>query len=158
MYNFSQGDSVEIWFYLQMQKLRLVDYTPLALVTVVKVVRKYLSYKAQIAEAFINNPDSAEEWLDRVMKIDCILSVEQESGAIQRVAVDISANPTLAQSKFDEIMQPKFWAARRELRIERHWIVLVNPKKLPDEARLIDAIYTAVDDVKKCVMIDLTSP
>lgn len=156
MYNFTQGNSVEIWFYLQMQKLRMIDYTPIALATVIKVIIKYMPYKAQTAEAFIDNPDSVEEWLDRVMKIDCRLCVEQESGAIQRVAVDISANPTRAQSKFDEIMQPKFWAARRELKIDRHWIILVNAKKLPDEARLVDAIYTAVDDVKKCVMIDLT--
>ena len=65
------------------------------------------------------------------------------------------ANVSRVQSKFDEIMQPEFWASRRELKIDRHWIVLVNAKKLPDEPRLIDAIYQAVDDTKKCVIIDL---
>lgn len=158
MYNFTQGNSVEIWFYLVAQKLRLIDYTPIALATVVKVVRQYMPYKAQRAEEFINNLDSVEEWLDRALKIDCRLCVELESGTVQKVAVDVSANPKLAQSKFDEIMQPKFWAARRELKIDRHWIVLVNAKRLPDEARLIDAIYSAVDDPKKCVIIDLFIP
>lgn len=156
MYNFSQGFSVEVWFNFQMQKLRLADNTPIAPATVVRVARLYLPSKTEIASEFIDNPDSVEEWLDRVLKVDCILRVEQADGTIQRVAVDVSSNPTKAQSKFNEITQSSFWSARRELMIDRHWIVLMNTKKLPDEAKLIDAIYEAVDDSKKCVMIDLS--
>lgn len=156
MYNFSQGFSVEVWFNFQMQKLRLADNTPIALATVVRVARLYLPSKTETASEFIDNPDSVEEWLDRVLKVDCILRVEQADGTIQRVAVDVSSNLTKAQSKFNEIMQSSFWSARRELMIDRHWIVLINTKKLPDEAKLIDAIYEAVDDPKKCVMIDLS--
>lgn len=156
MYNFSQGFSIEIWFIFQMQKLRMVDNTPIALATVVRVARQHLPSKTETAFEFIDDPDSVEELLDKIFKIDCILRVEQADGTIQRVAVDISSNPTKAQSKFNEIMQPNFWIARQELMIDRHWIVLVNAKKLPDEAKLIDAMYEAVDDQKKCVMIDLT--
>lgn len=96
--------------------------------------------------------------LDKVFKIDSILKVETVEGLLQRVAVDVSANVSMVQAKFDEIKQPKFWASRRELQIDRHWIVLVNSKKLPSESRVIDAIYSAVDEEKKCVIIDLFIP
>lgn len=158
MYNFAHGNWVEVWFYLIMQKYRLLDYTPIALATVIKVARKYLPSKAERGEDFLENPDSVDEYLDRIFKIDCILQVETIDGELQRIAVDVSANMSRVQSKFTEIIQPNFWAARRELKIDRHWIVLVNAKKLPDEARLIDAIYEAVDDPKKCVIIDLFIP
>lgn len=158
MYNFASGFSVEIWFSLVMQKYRLFDNTPIALATVLRVARKYLASKARRAEDFLENPGSVDEYLDKIFKIDCILQVETIEGKLQRVAVDVSANVSLVRSKLDEIVQPKFWACRRELQIDRHWIILVNAKKLPDEARLIDAIYEAVDEPKKCVIIDLYIP
>ena len=155
---YSEGFSVEVWFIFQMQKLRLADNTPIALATVVRVVRFYLPSKTETALEFVDHPDSVEELLDKILKIDCILRVEQADGTIQRVAVDVSSNSTKAQSKFNEITQSSFWSARRELNLDRHWVIVVNAKKLPDEAKLIDAIYEAVDDSKKCVMIDLTKP
>jgi hypothetical protein len=158
MFNYTKGFSVELWFYLIMQKYRLLDYTPIALATVIRVARQYMPYKAQRGEDFLENPESVEEWLDRIFKMDCILSVETMDGLWQRVAVDVSANVSKVQSKFDEIMQPKFWAARKELGIDRHWVILVSEKNLPSDAELIDAIYAAVDESKKCVMIDLTKP
>ncbi len=152
---FSSGSGIEIWFEAQMENLRLVDYTPVALATVFRVVRQYLPSKTRTAEEFIDNPESVDELLDKVLKIDIILRVEQADGTIQRVAVDVSGNASKAQSKFDEIMQSNFWAARRALCLDRHWIVLVNERKLPSPDDLTDAIYEAVDSNQKCVMINL---
>jgi hypothetical protein len=155
---FSIGDEVEVWFYIQMQNLRMTDYTPIALTTVKRVLRQCMPSKAKQGEDFLDNPESVDEWLDKVLKIDCMLNVEQDDGTPQRIAVDITGNASEANKKFDEIMQRKFWVARKELNIDRHWIVLVNPDCLPSRAELIDVIYAAVDDSQKCVMINLWKP
>lgn len=89
MYNLTHGNSVEIWFYLVMQKYRLLDYTPIAHATLTRIARKHLFYKLQQAENFIENPDSVDEYLDKVFKIDSILKVETVEGLLQRVAVDV---------------------------------------------------------------------
>lgn len=155
---YSTGFSVELWFYLIMQKYRLLDYTPIDLGTVIRVVRQYMPSKAATGEAFLENPENVEEWLDRILKIDSILCVEQADGTLQRVAVDVSANASKAQSKFNEIRQSSFRASRRELKIDRHWIILVDSKNLPAEGKVVDAVYEAVDEPEKCVMIDLIKP
>jgi len=152
---YSKGFSVEVWFQAQMENLRLVDYTPIALATVIRVVRQHLPSKAVTGESYINNPKSVDEWMDKILKIDIILRVEQADGTIQRVAVDVSANASKARSKFDEIRQSNFGTARRELRLDRHWVVLVNEQKLPSPDDLTDAIYEVVDSDQKCVIIDL---
>lgn len=152
---YSSGFSIELWFIANMRRLRVLDQSPIALSTVMRVLDRYLPSKTQTASEYINDPDDVDCWLDLVLKTDCILIVENIDGQNQRVAIDVSANFDKSQSKFNEINQPSFFLARQELKIDRHWIVIVNPEKLPEEDELNEVIYTTVDLEKKCVMIDL---
>jgi hypothetical protein len=155
---YSSGFSVELWFIAAVRRRRLLDQAPIALSTVMRVLDTYLPNKTQNASEYINDPDDVECWLDLVLKTDCIMLVENIAGQNQRVAIDVSANFDKAQSKFDEINQPSFFSARRELKIDRHWIVIVNPNDLPVDDDLSDVFYEVVDLEKKCVMIDFREP
>lgn len=155
---YSSGFSVELWFIAAMRRRRLLDQSPIAISTVMRVIGAYLPNKAKTASEYINDPDDVDCWLDLVLKTDCILLVENIDGQTQRVAIDVSANIDKAQSKFTEISQPSFFSARSELKIDRHWILIVNPDDLPDDGGLVEVIYTSVDLEKKCVMIDFRDP
>jgi hypothetical protein len=155
---YSSGFSIELWFLAAMRRKRLLDQSPIALSTVMRVIGAYLPNKAKTALEYINDPDDVDCWLDLVLKTDCILLVENIDGQNQRVAIDVSANFDKAQSKFNEINQSSFFSARRELKIERHWIVIVNPEDLPIDDDLADVFYEVVDLEKKCVMIDFRKP
>jgi len=113
--NFRSGYNVELWFYLMMQKMRLLDNTPISLTTAVKIAKRHLPGRYERALEFIENPESIEEFIDRAFKIDCILKVENIEGVALRVAVDVSANAPLADSKFQEIQLPGFDRMRQEL-------------------------------------------
>lgn len=152
---FSHGISVEIWFYLMMQRLRLLDHTPISLASVMKVAKRHLPARIEQGLKFMKDVDDAEEWLDRILKIDNILRIENVDGIVLRVAVDVSANAPLAESKFQEIQQQSFGRMCCDLGIDRHWVILVDQDELPDEATMIDAIYSAIDEPTRCVMINL---
>jgi hypothetical protein len=149
------GDETELWFESRMHQLRLLDTSPIGLSTVIRIAKLYLPAKVQKALDFIRNPNDPYEWLDLVFKMDFILQVEASDGSFQRVGVDITSNLGTAPNKLNEILQPKFWGARRKLNVDRHWIIVVNPNALPTPEQLTDAVYTAVDAEQKCVIINL---
>jgi hypothetical protein len=139
-----------------MWQLRLLDNTPIALATVLRIIKRYLPHKCRTAQEFIDHPDDPDEWLDKVLKIDCILKVEQSDRTLQRVAVDVTANWSQFREKYNEITQTKFTKARNELGIDRHWIIGVNPNHLPNPEDLVDAIYNSVDQSETCLLLNLS--
>jgi hypothetical protein len=48
-----------------------------------------------------------------------------------------------------------FQSIRRELKIDKHWVVLVSVSALPSDATLIDTFYEIVDRSDECSIIDL---
>ncbi len=70
--NFTTGYNVELWFYLMMQKMRLLDHTPISIATVTKVAKRHLPGRYERALEFIENPENVEEFIDKVFKIDSV--------------------------------------------------------------------------------------
>ncbi len=79
--------------------------------------------------------------------------MQNANGKSLRIAVDVTANPTKAGSKFQTISSRRFAAARKELEIDRHWVVLVDPVFLPSKDELMDAVYEAADRDQKLAII-----
>jgi hypothetical protein len=152
---FSIGDAIETWFRHRMKALQLLDHTQVSLSSVISVAKKYLPSKLETVLEYISDPSDSDEWLDKLFKMDAILKIEQIDGTMQRVGIDITGNLGAAQSKLEEITRLKFQAARDKLGIDRHWIIVVNPKDYPSDEQLSDSIYTAVDLDEKCVIINM---
>jgi hypothetical protein len=53
MLYFREGDEIELWFKSRMWQLRLLDNTPVALATVLRIVKHYLPHKCRTAQEFI---------------------------------------------------------------------------------------------------------
>lgn len=98
--------------------------------------------------------EDAEEWLDLIFKTDFLLRLQNIEGQSLRIAVDIATSAKEVLNKMEMINSRLFQLARRDLEIDRHWIVLVNPQALPSRDRLMDIFYEVVDQYKVCVVIE----
>jgi hypothetical protein len=149
---YSDGDLAEIWFRESCRKLSLLD-VELPLELVKRVLNKHLKSRVVAATPYMKNRNDPVEWLDRVLKTDCLLSIENMSGQMLRVAVDVTADEEKAESKLQEVSAANFRAARRELRIDRHWVVVVKPTEVSRLATLIDALYSQSDEDIECAIV-----
>jgi hypothetical protein len=82
-------------------------------------------------------------------------SLEDYEGNLLRCAVDVTALPREATNKLDTIKSKAFKLVRRQLKIDRHWIILVSPRALPSRDWLIDALYEQADRDYECAIINL---
>jgi hypothetical protein len=152
---FTDGFDVEIWFRAAVKALRMLDSRRLSLRLVREVLTLHLPQKVARALGHMSDPQDVDQWLDFVLKCDCLLLLEDSNGNPCRVAVDVTANPNEVRSKFREIDTTAFQNARADLGIDQHWIVLVSPLALPDEGSLIDQFYETIDEREQCSIIDL---
>ncbi len=152
---FSQGFEVEMWFKAAMRQLKMTDKNPPTLAEIKKVLLQRLRAKSDKALRHLKDIDDAEEWLDLALKCDQLISLENESGEKIRIAVDVTSNPEQIKYKFDLIDSHAFHLARMDLRIQKHWIVLVNPNCLPEKDRIVDVFYELVDRVSTTEIIKL---
>lgn len=155
MYDFSNGFSVEVWFRLCARELRLLDLPPMQLSSIEPILRKHLPMRVERAIPHMNDQTDPEIWLDLILKADTMLKIEDCEGNLLRCAVDVTALPREAANKLDTIKSKAFKLVRRQLKIDRHWIVLVSPGALPSRDWLIDALYSQADRSVECAIIDL---
>jgi hypothetical protein len=96
---------------------------------------------------YIENPLSSKEFLDKILKTDCILEIENNQGQIEKIAIDITLDSEKVEDKLQEINRSSFVKSRKELNIDRHWILIVsnNYSKLNSFA-IAEKLYEAIDN------------
>jgi len=151
----SVGFEVEVWFKLRIQSLRMEETNPPSLSKLRQVLTHYLPERVERALKHMIDVDDLEEWLDLAFKCDVLLRVQDSSGRFLRIATDVTANPTQALSKFKTISSTRFAAARKDLNIDFHWVVLVDPTALPSRDELMDTIYEAADRGEALAIIEV---
>lgn len=155
MYNDGSGSEAEIWFSLRIEALRMRDPNPPSLEQVRRALTRHLSDRLERAFLHINDELDVSELLDLAFKTDILLRVQNMQGESLRIAVDVTANRAKAKAKLKTINNYQFAAARKELGIDCHWIVVVNVNALPSKEELMDAIYQQVDKDRRIVILEL---
>jgi hypothetical protein len=133
----------------------MLDPNPPSLRRVEPVLRKYLPQKTQRAIAHMSDEGDSELWLDYILKIDSLLSLQDLNNTALRIGVDVTTFAGEVSAKYSEICSTPFQRARRELGIDQHWILLVSGLALPSDDMLIDKFYEVVDRPDECSIIDL---
>lgn len=151
---YSDGGIAEVWFTESCRKLGLLDVLP-SLQLVKKILSKYLASKVKTALLYMEDKNDVSQWLDLVFKTDCLLVIENVDGEMLRVAVDVTANLKKAEAKLLEVDSANFRAARLELNIDRHWIVIIRALEVPSRATLIDVLYDQIDEDVECAIIEV---
>jgi hypothetical protein len=134
----------------------MLDTNPPTLRMIEPVLRQYLPKKTNRAIAHMDDESDPELWLDYILKIDSLLSLQNLSDCFLRIGVDITTFAGEVPEKYSEIRSNPFREARQKLKIDKHWIVLVSASSLPSNAMLIDKFYEVVDHPEECSIIDLS--
>jgi hypothetical protein len=154
--DFMTGFDAELWFRLTCRRLRMLDPNPPTLRMLEPALRTHLPKKTERAIHHMSDESDLELWLDLVLKIDSLLSLQDLDGKALRIGADVTLSPSEVVSKFAAIRSMPFQAIRRELNIDKHWVVLVSASALPSDATLIDTFYEIVDHPDECSNIDLS--
>lgn len=151
---YSEGFSAEVWFRLRMENLRMLDPQPPSMQAVKSVLEQYFQVRVERALLHMSDVEDPEEWLDLIFKTDVLLRLQNVEGQNLRIAVDVTTLPREVPNKLDMISSRLFKIARKDLAIDRHWIVLVDPQSLPSKDRLMDVLYEEVDKSGECAVIE----
>lgn len=155
--DFITGFDAEIWFRLACRRLRMLDPNPPTLRMLEPVLKRHLPKKTERAINHMNDESDPELWLDLILKIDSLLSLQDLDGKALRIGADVTTSSAEVMNKFTAIRSMPFQAIRQELKIDKHWIILVSASSLPSDAMLIDTFYEIVDDQDECSIIDLST-
>jgi hypothetical protein len=73
------------------------------------------------------------------------------------LALNISANPTLATEQLELVRSPDFRAARTDLEIDRFVFLVVPgyPLRVPKGGELLDGLYRVVERGEECEVLVL---
>ena len=150
-----QSYFAEKWFIAAARQLKIIAKNP-SLDLVKPILRTYLKYKFQRVEKnWIENDNDVTEYLDMILKTDCIIELENQEGELLKVAVDITLNPNSdsISSKVKEISNLNFQIARQKLGIDRHWVIVIpsNYQEM-DLYNLCNKFYVAIDN-QNCIDI-----
>jgi hypothetical protein len=154
--DFITGFEAEVWFALTCRRLRMIDPNPPTLRTIEPVLHQYLPKKTERAIAHMNDEYDPDLWLDYILKIDSLLSLQDLNDRPLRIGVDVTTFPGEVSQKYSAICSRPFKAARQALGIDKHWILLVSALSLPSDDMLIDKFYEIVDRSDECSIIDLS--
>jgi hypothetical protein len=151
---YSEGFSAEVWFKLRMENLRMLDRQPPSMSQIKSVLEQYFKVRVERALFHMSNIEDSEEWLDLIFKTDSLLRLQNIVGQSLRIAVDVTTRRSEVQGKMDMISSRLFKLARKDLAIDRHWVVLVDSQALPSKDRLMDIFYEEVDKNFECAVIE----
>lgn len=109
--------------------------------------------------------------LDLCVATDVILSLRDDRGQEQVIAVDVTTNPNLEGEKLDAIRGKKdpndppnfnrnknLPEVRRELEINKHLVLIVNPDRFPEPEVLLGHLYAFANAPAKTGSLDLWVP
>ena len=151
---YSEGFSAEVWFRLRMENLRMLDGQPPSMSQIKNVLERYFKVRVDRALFHMSNVEDPEEWLDLIFKTDSLLRLQNIEGQSLRIAVDVTTRRAEVISKMEMISSRLFNLARKDLSIDRHWVVLVNSQSLPSKDRLMDVFYEEIDKTVECAVIE----
>lgn len=134
----------------------MLDPNPPTLRVLEPVLRRHLPKKTEYAIYHMNDESDPELWLDLILKIDSLLSLQNVDGKALRIGADITTSPADVLDKFAEIRSIPFQAIRKGLKIDKHWVILVSALSLPTDDIIIDKFYEIVDRPDECSIIDLS--
>ena len=148
----------EKWFIAKAKELRIKAANP-GLDKVKSVLKSTLRKKFERVERlWIENELNPAEYLDRILKCDCILALEDNTGKTVTVSVDITLDPNSVTDKQREVKTRAFYSARKQLGIDRHWIVIL-PNNFSEQLNIneviIDRFYQEVDNKAKIAIVNL---
>lgn len=154
--DFGSGFEAEVWLKLTCERLRMVDQNPPSFREIRTVLTRHLDMKVQRAIAHMNDEYDPELWLDYILKIDVLLSLQDLEGNDIKIGIDVTTLKSEVSRKFGEICSRRFQNARRELGIAKHWVLVVSALGLPSDDMLIDKFYEVADTSDECSIIDLS--
>lgn len=152
-----QSYLVEQWFRASVRNLQFLAKNP-SLDSVKRTLKQYLKHKFnRVEQNWIEDFHNVAEYLDLVLKCDCIVELENQNGEKIKVAVDVTLDSELVEHKTREIASLSFCAARHELGIDRHWIVVLPGNYLQlDIYDLADKFYSTIDRQQGIDVINFT--
>ena len=137
---YSEGFSAEVWFKLRMENLRMLDRQPPSISQIKNVLEQYFKVRVDRALFHMSDVEDSEQWLDLIFKTDSLLRLQNIEGQNLRIAVDVTTRRSEILGKMDMISSRLFKLARKDLAIDRHWVVLVDSQSLPSKDRLMDVL------------------
>ena len=151
---YSEGFSAEVWFKLRMENLRMLDRQPPSMSQIKNVLEQYFKVRVDRALFHMSDVEDPEQWLDLIFKTDSLLRLQNIEGQNLRIAVDVTTRRSEILGKMDMISSRLFKLARKDLAINRHWVVLVDSQSLPSKDRLMDVFYEEIDKSVECAVIE----
>lgn len=151
---YSEGFSAEVWFKLRMENLRMLDRQPPSMSQIKNILEQYFKVRVDRALFHMSDVEDPEQWLDLIFKTDSLLRLQNIEGQNLRIAVDVTTRRSEILGKMDMISSRLFQLARKDLGIDRHWVVLVDSQSLPSKDRLMDVFYEEIDKSVECAVIE----
>ncbi len=135
-----------MWFRQSARKLRLLDFDEknLPLDRVSSALERYLPDRVrQIDQQGLDADHNATWW--ELIFVDGLLDIENQEGKTLRVAVGVTSSDRHAHRALSLIRSSGFSQVRRELGIDRQWIVLVKADQPHTQDEWADFLYSWVD-------------
>ena len=151
---YSEGFSAEVWFKLRMENLRMLDRQPPSMSQIKNVLEQYFKVRVDRALFHMSDVEDPEQWLDLIFKTDSLLRLQNIEGQNLRIAVDVTTRRSEILGKMDMISSRLFKLARKDLAIDRHWVVLVDSQSLPSKDHIMDVFYEEIDKSVECAVIE----
>lgn len=121
------------WVRSRAKALGVLIESP-SLETALPVIKEYLPAKARLLGRYLPNPDSAEDWLQHILGIVCLVKIENEV-----IAWGASTEPELAEAMRKEYSQESHSKVRHALGIDYQWVLLFHPEYLSTRRDMITA-------------------
>jgi hypothetical protein len=112
-----------------------------------------------------------EKLLDNVLSTDLLISINDNNGKSQLIAIDVTCDPTKKESKLNAIQGRRedgdtfrfnanrnISEVRKNLGINKHFVLLVDNKNLPSRALLLEELFAAANARARTGIINLRTP
>ncbi len=145
----------EQWFYHWVRDNDIAATYP-ELRPSVDVLAKHLHQRTNRYSKNIPAPETGESWLRLVLKTGELIKLQPASEQPPlTIAVNPSAINRLASKNLETISSPEFSAARRDLGIDKHWMLVFEhiADIKPDSNTLMKLLVTQALDPSECAII-----
>lgn len=149
----------KLWFQRVARELKIIDREFLKNITVAALrpaIRARLSDRVEEASGRGEDLQDPATWLDLVL-IDAVIRLENIDGEAARVAVLVTTRDRHALNELGLVKSQNFRAVRTALKIDRHWVLLLDSVAPPTQEALVDALYEQIDQPGECTLLDLRS-
>jgi len=146
---------MEQWFYHWVRTMGLA--TPYPDLTEVKpALHLHLPERTKRYSRNVPDLESGESWLRFVLITGELIRLSPSPNQLEQTIAVLPANiERFALKSQQTIASPEFAAVRRELSIDKHWILLIEnlAEKVPDSNELLDAFVHQAKELAECAVI-----